>query len=58
MWISRQGNTTPQKTNNISIEDLVENEGNEYPVADSRRMMTSISNELSEDLKDMLKEDL
>jgi hypothetical protein len=27
----RQGNTSPQKTDK-SIEDLVENEGNEYPV--------------------------
>jgi hypothetical protein len=32
----RQGNTTPQKTNNL-MEDLVENEENEHPVADSSR---------------------
>jgi hypothetical protein len=29
----RQGNTTPQKTNN-SIQDLVENEGKSYLVSD------------------------
>jgi hypothetical protein len=33
----REGNTTPRRTN--SIEDLVENEGNEYLVAHPSRMM-------------------
>jgi hypothetical protein len=33
----RQGNTTPQKNN-----DSLENEGNEYPVADSTRIMIII----------------
>jgi hypothetical protein len=35
----------------------MENEGNEYPVADPSKMI-SISNELSEVLKEMLIEDL
>jgi hypothetical protein len=30
----RQGNTTPQNTNNNAIKDLVESEGNESPVGD------------------------
>jgi hypothetical protein len=37
----RQGNTTPQRTNN-STEDLMENEGNEYIVVDPSRMMISL----------------
>jgi hypothetical protein len=36
----RQGNITPQKINNDIIEDLVESEGDESPVADFRRIMT------------------
>jgi hypothetical protein len=52
-----QGTTPPHKTNN-SIEDLVENEENEYPGADSIRMMISMSNELKEDHKEMFKEEL
>jgi hypothetical protein len=44
----RQGNTTPQKTNMNSIEDLVENERNESPVADFSRVMASIYHELKE----------
>jgi hypothetical protein len=54
----RQGNPTPQKTNNISTEDLVENEGNEYMAADPSGMMISISKKFNEDLKVMLKEEL
>jgi hypothetical protein len=51
----RQGNTTPRKTKNNSIEDLVEIEGNESPVADCSRMMMIMSNELK-DLKKVHKE--
>jgi hypothetical protein len=39
-----QGNITPQKTNNNMIEDLVENEGDESPVDDFRRMMIRMFN--------------
>jgi hypothetical protein len=39
----RPGNPTPQKTNN-SIEDLVKNEENEYPVLDPNRTRTNITN--------------
>jgi hypothetical protein len=46
-----QWNTTPQKTNNNSIEVLVENEGKEYPVVDRSRKIISMSNKLNEDLK-------
>jgi hypothetical protein len=35
----RQGNASPQKTNKNSIEDLVESEGNESPVADLSRII-------------------
>jgi hypothetical protein len=42
----RQGNTTPQKTDN-SIINLVESEGDESPLADFRRMMIMF-NELKE----------
>jgi hypothetical protein len=38
----RQRNTTPQKTNDNSIEDLAGNEGTEHPVAGPSRMMVSI----------------
>jgi hypothetical protein len=57
MWRRRQGTTTPQKTNNNSIEYLVEREGNESLVADSGRMMIRMSNKLKEELKDMVKEE-
>jgi hypothetical protein len=33
----RQGNISTQKINNL-MKDLLENEGNEYPVADHSRM--------------------
>jgi hypothetical protein len=38
-------NSYPQKTNN-SIEDLVGNEENEYPVTDTNTTMININNEL------------
>jgi hypothetical protein len=34
----RQENKTPQKTNSNSIEDLLENKGTEYSVADLSKM--------------------
>jgi hypothetical protein len=37
----RHGNITSQRTNN-SIEDLVENEGKKYPVAEHTRMMMCV----------------
>jgi hypothetical protein len=37
----KKGNKTPQKINNNPIEDLLKNEGNEYPVADPSKMMIS-----------------
>jgi hypothetical protein len=51
-------NTTPQKSNNHSIVDLVENEGNKYPFSDNSRMMISMPNELQKDLKVVLSEGL
>jgi hypothetical protein len=48
---TRQGNTIPQKTNNDSVEDLVENEGNESPVSDPTRMMVKCSVYLKRSLK-------
>jgi hypothetical protein len=45
----RQGNMTPQKTSNNIIEDLVESEGDETPVADLRRIMINMFNELKEE---------
>jgi predicted nuclease with TOPRIM domain len=42
----RQGNFIPQKNNN-SIEDLVGNEENEYPVLDPNRIRINITNELN-----------
>jgi glycerol-3-phosphate dehydrogenase len=50
----RQGNTTPHKTNNNSIQDLAANEGNEFPVAHPSRMGMRMSNELNEELKEIL----
>jgi hypothetical protein len=44
--IRRQENTTTQKTR-TSIEDLVENEGNEYMLAELSRMMIGIFNKLN-----------
>jgi hypothetical protein len=54
MWRRRrQGNSTPQKNN--SIEDLLENEENEYPLADPNRTMINITNELSDIQKNLFK---
>jgi hypothetical protein len=54
----RQGPKTPQQTYNNSIEDLVESEGNEFPVADPSRVIICVSNEFKEGLKKELKEKL
>jgi hypothetical protein len=51
----RQGNMTPQKTNNNMIKDLVKSEGYESLVAGARRMMTRMFNELKEELKKDIK---
>jgi hypothetical protein len=53
----KQGNSTPQKSNN-STENLVGNEENEYPVPYHNRMMISMYNELSDDYKDLHKKEL
>jgi hypothetical protein len=50
----RQGNMTSQ--NNNIIEDLVECEGDESPVADIRRMMFRMLNELKRDKQKQLNE--
>jgi hypothetical protein len=42
----RQGNCTPQKSN--SIEDLVGNKENEYPVSDPNKTMINVTNEFSD----------
>jgi hypothetical protein len=52
----RQGNTTPQNTDNL-IQESVENEENEHPVADSNRMMLSMFNESNKVHKHLLKEE-
>jgi hypothetical protein len=57
MGRSRQGNTPLQKTKNV-IEDSVENEENEHTVAETGRMIISLSNESSEIFKNMGKEEL
>jgi hypothetical protein len=44
----KQGITTPQKFDNISMEELVENDGSEYPIANPNRMI-NMSNKLNED---------
>jgi hypothetical protein len=54
----RQRNITLQKTNNNLTKDLVENEGNEFPVTDTSRMMIKMTNKFNKDLKEVLKEDL
>jgi hypothetical protein len=48
------GKRRRQKTNN-SIEDLMGNEENEYPVTDPKRMMINMSNEFNDVYKDLLK---
>jgi hypothetical protein len=52
----RQGNTTPQRMND-SIVALVENYGNGYVIADTRRMMICMSNKLYKVHKEMLKKE-
>jgi hypothetical protein len=39
----RKGNTNHKMTNKNIIEDLVESEGDEYPVADIRKMMMTMN---------------
>jgi hypothetical protein len=53
----RQGNSTPQKTNN-SIEDFVVNEENEYQVPDSNRIVTNMTNEINGIHKKSLREEI
>jgi ABC-type Zn uptake system ZnuABC Zn-binding protein ZnuA len=43
---------------NSSIEDLVRNEENEYPVPNHKRMMINITNELNDVHKEFLKEEI
>jgi transcriptional regulator of heat shock response len=58
MWRRRRpGSPTPQNTKN-SIEDLVGNEENEYPVPDPNRTMINITNEFSDTHKKTLKEEI
>jgi hypothetical protein len=52
----REGNNTPQKKN--SIEDLVGNEENGYPVPDPNKTMTNVTNEPSDTHKTSLKEEI
>jgi hypothetical protein len=47
----KAGNTTPQKANNNVIEDLMESDGNESPVADLRTMMVRIFEELEKNMQ-------
>jgi hypothetical protein len=51
------GNLTPQKMNS-SMEDLMRNEENEYPVPDPNRTMINITNDLSKAHKKSLKEEI
>jgi DNA-binding cell septation regulator SpoVG len=48
----------PQRTNNNSIEDLVESEGNVSLVANPSRMMKRMSNEIKEGIKKEFREEL
>jgi hypothetical protein len=52
----RQGNMIPQNSNNNIIVDLVESKGDESSVADLRRMMTRMFNELKENMQKQLNE--
>jgi hypothetical protein len=47
----RQGNVTPQKSNNNIIEDLMERKGDESLVADLKRMIRKFK-ELEGELKE------
>jgi hypothetical protein len=48
----RQGNMIPQKANNSIIEDLMESKGDEFPVADLKRMKIRKFSELEEELQE------
>jgi hypothetical protein len=48
----KQGNMSPQKAHNLRIEDLVNSEGDEFPVAEVRRMMIKMFNEFNEEFKE------
>jgi hypothetical protein len=50
MWRSRDGNNTLQKNN--SIEDLVGNEENGYPVPDLKKITINMTKELSNTFKE------
>jgi hypothetical protein len=52
--LGEDGRAIHPSMNGNSIEDLVEDEGNEYPVADLSRINTS--NELNEVCKEVFKE--
>jgi hypothetical protein len=52
----RQG--IPLQKINSSIEDLMGNEENEYPIVDASKIMTNMYNELNDILKEMPKEEL
>jgi hypothetical protein len=45
----RQGNMTPQKVNNHTIEDLMSSEGDENSVSRFKRMMIRMFKEFKED---------
>jgi molybdenum-dependent DNA-binding transcriptional regulator ModE len=47
---------TLQKANNHTIEDLVDSEGDESSVAEVRRMMIRMFNELKEDIQKQFNE--
>jgi hypothetical protein len=46
-----KGNKTSQNNNNNLIEDLMESEGDETPVADVKRMIIRMFNEFKEKLE-------
>jgi hypothetical protein len=48
----RQGNTTPQKTNNNIIEDLVSSKEDKFLVDDISRMLLRMFSELKEEHKE------
>jgi hypothetical protein len=54
----REGNTNFQRANSNIIEDLMESEGKESPVADLRRMMRRMFNELKEEFKENVQKKL
>jgi uncharacterized protein (DUF1697 family) len=54
----RQGNTIPQKANNTTIEDLMESEEDESPVANVKRMMIRMYNEHNKEHKEDTQEQL